>query len=45
VDENEVYAALDGKQIDECQLYVEERERNYLGERIVGLCCVGRGTA
>jgi hypothetical protein len=39
------YAALEGEQLDECQLYVEGRERSYLGERIVGLCCVGRGSA
>jgi hypothetical protein len=39
------YAALEGEQLDKCQLYVEGRERSYLGERIVGLCCVGRGTA
>jgi hypothetical protein len=39
------YAALEGEQLDKYQLYVEGRERNYLGEGVVGLCCVGRGTA
>jgi hypothetical protein len=39
------WSALGGEQLDEWQLYVEGRERSYLGEGIVGLCCVGRGTA
>jgi hypothetical protein len=39
------YAVLEGEQLDECQLYIEGRERSYLGEGIVGICCVGRGTA
>jgi hypothetical protein len=39
------YAALEGEELHECQLYVEGRERSYLSEGIVGLCCVGRGTA
>jgi hypothetical protein len=38
------YAALEGEQLDEWQLYVEGRERanGFLGEEMV---CVGRGTA
>jgi hypothetical protein len=39
------YAVLEEEQLDEWQLYVEGRERSHLGEEIVGLCCVGRGTA
>jgi hypothetical protein len=31
--------------LDDWQLYVEGRERSHLGEEMVGLCCVGRGTA
>jgi hypothetical protein len=42
-----VYAAKEEEQFDECQSYVEGRERAYgfLGEEMVWLCCVGRGTA
>jgi hypothetical protein len=41
-----VNVALEGEQLDECQLPAEGRERrSYPGERIVGLCCVGTGTA
>jgi hypothetical protein len=42
-----VYAALEEEQLDELQLYVEGQERAYgfLGEEMVWLCCVGRGTA
>jgi hypothetical protein len=42
-----VYAALEEEQLDELQLYGEGQERAYgfLGEEIVWLCCVGRGTA
>jgi hypothetical protein len=42
-----VYAALEKEQLDEWQLYVEGRERAYgfLGDEMVWLCCVGRGTA
>jgi hypothetical protein len=40
-----VYAALEEEQLDELQLYVEGRERSRLGEEMVGLCCIGRGTA
>jgi hypothetical protein len=41
------YDVLEGEQLDEWQLYVEGRERAYgvLGEEMVWLCCVGRGTA
>jgi hypothetical protein len=40
-------AALEGEQLDEWELYVEGRERAYgfLGEEMVWLCCVRRGTA
>jgi hypothetical protein len=39
--------ALEGEQLDEWELYVEGRERAYgfLGEEMVWLCCVRRGTA
>jgi hypothetical protein len=42
-----VYAASEEEQLDELQLYVEGQERAYgfLGEEMVWLCCVGRGTA
>jgi hypothetical protein len=42
-----VYAALEEEQLDALQLYVEGRERAYgfLGEEMVWLCRVGRGTA
>jgi hypothetical protein len=43
------YAALEGEQLDEWQLYVEGRERSYgtfaLSDEMVCLCCVGRGAA
>jgi hypothetical protein len=41
------WSALEGEQLDEWQLYVEGRERAYgfLGEEMVWLFCVGRGTA
>jgi hypothetical protein len=35
----------DEGRLDDWQLYVEGRERSHLGKEIVGLCCVGRGTA
>jgi hypothetical protein len=41
-------AMLGGEQLDEWQLYVEGRERamvRLLGEEMVWLCCVRRGTA
>jgi hypothetical protein len=40
-----VQMPVDEGRLDDWQLYVEGRERSHLGEEIVGLCCVGRGTA
>jgi hypothetical protein len=41
------YVGYQEEQLDEWQLCVEGRERAYgfLGEEMVWLCCVGRGTA